>query len=62
MTVALQTENWEDINWKHIQKHVHRLQKRIYRASQEKKWKNGPQLATLTVPLMVSKVYSPPGK
>lgn len=47
MTVALQTENWEDINWKHIQKHVHHLQKRIYRASQEKKWKTVHNLQRL---------------
>lgn len=38
MTAALQTENWEAINWKQIQKNVFRLQKRIYRASKEENW------------------------
>jgi len=47
MTAALQTENWETINWKLIQKHVYRLQKRIYRASQEENWKTVHNLQRL---------------
>lgn len=33
MTAALQTDNWETINWKQIQKNVFRLQKRIYQGT-----------------------------
>jgi N-terminal domain of reverse transcriptase len=33
MTAASPTESWETLDWKHIQKNVYRLQKRIYRAS-----------------------------
>ena len=35
MTAARQTESWETINWKKIQKNVFRLQKRIYQASKQ---------------------------
>ena len=35
---AKHIDNWEAINWKQIQTHVFRLQRRIYRAAQAKNW------------------------
>lgn len=47
MTAAWQTESWQSIHWKHIQTNVYRLQKRIYRASQEEKYKQVHNLQRL---------------
>ncbi len=47
MAAALQTESWEQINWKLVQKNVYRLQKRIYQASRKQEWQKVRNLQRL---------------
>ena len=47
MAAALQTESWETVNWKQIQKNVYRLQKRIYQASSKEQWQKVRNLQRL---------------
>jgi RNA-directed DNA polymerase len=47
MTGALHTESWESVDWKSVQRNVYRLQKRIYRASQNQDFKQVHNLQRL---------------
>jgi RNA-directed DNA polymerase len=40
---------WQDLPWKHIQRHVFRLQKRIYRATQQGRIRTARKLQQLLV-------------
>ena len=45
--VIVQSTYWENISWKRIEKHVQRLQERIYRAAQHQQWKKVRSLQKL---------------
>ena len=49
---------WQDIPWKKVQRHVFRLQKRIYRATQRGRCQNGTQASEVAGEVMVCTTVS----